>query len=66
MGCSKSSFKRKFIVIQASFQKKEKSSIKKTPNFTPKHILKRTKPKVSRRKELIKIRIEINKIETEN
>ena len=34
------------------------------PNFLPKGIRNRTKSKVSSRKEVIKIRVDINKIET--
>ena len=49
----------KFIAIQAHLRKQEKAQINKQ--------LKReeqTRPKVSRRKEIIKIRAEINEIET--
>ena len=63
MRCSKSS--SKFIAIQSYLKKQEKSQIN---NLTlhlkelPKE--EQTKPKVSRRKEIIKIRAEINEIET--
>ena len=55
----------KFIAIQSYLRKQEKSQIN---NLTLhlKHLEKeeQTKPKVSRRKEIIKIRAEINEIET--
>ena len=56
---SKSVLRRKFMVTQ-DFLKKEKSQI----NNLTYHLkeLEKTKPKVSRRKEIIKIREEINKI----
>ena len=57
--------RRKFIALQAYLKKQEKSQIN---NLTlhPKELEEeeQTKPKVSRRKEIIKIRAEINKIET--
>ena len=47
-----------------AFLKKTRKISNKQPNLPPKRIRKRrTKPKVSRRKEIIKIREEINKIE---
>ena len=52
----------KFIAIQAYLRKQEKSV--KRLNFTPKATKEQTKPKVSRTKEIIKIRAEINEIET--
>ena len=63
MGCSKSS-KRKFIAIQAYLKKQEKISSKQS-NLTPKGTRERRtkKPKVNRRKEIIKIRAEINETE---
>ena len=52
----------KFIALQAFLRKQEKYH--KKPNLPPIIIRKRTtKSKVSRRKEIIKIREEINKIE---
>lgn len=36
----------------------------KQPNFTPKEIRKQSKPRVSRRKDVIKIRTEINETDT--
>ena len=47
-----------------AFLKKTRKISNKQPNLPPKRIRKRrTKPKVSRRKEIIKIREEVNKIE---
>ena len=65
MGCSKPPLRWKFIAIQAYLKKQEKSQVK---NLTL-HLKKlekeeQTKPQVSRRKEIIKIRAEINEIET--
>ena len=53
---AKSVLRGKFIAIQSYLKKQEKS---KQPNLTPKQSEKeekRKKPKVSRRKEIIKIR----------
>ena len=65
MGCSKSSSKREVYSNMILPQLTRKIS-NKQPNLTPKAIKeRRTKnPKVSRRKELIKIRSEINEKET--
>ena len=64
MGCSKSSPRGKFIAIQSYLKKQEKSQIN---NLTLhlKQLEKQTnkKPKVSRRKESIRIRSEINEKE---
>ena len=63
MGCSKSS--SKFITIQAYLKKQEKSQINNlTLHLKELETEEQTKPKVSRRKEIIKIRAEINEIET--
>ena len=64
MGCSKSSSKREVYSNTIPPQKTRNLS-KKQPNFTPKAITQRRrtttkKPKVSRRKEILKIRLEIN------
>ena len=64
MGCSKSSSKRKFIAIQSYLKKQEKHRI---DNLTL-HLkqLEREEqkiPKISRRKEIMKIGAEINKKE---
>ena len=55
----------KFIAIQAYLKKQEKSQINNL-NIHLKELGKeeQTKPKVSRRKEIIKIRAEMNEIET--
>ena len=62
---AKAVLRGKFIAIQPYLRKQEKSQIK---NLTLhlKQLVKeeQTKPKVSRRKEIIKIRGEINEIET--
>ena len=64
MGCSKSSSKREVYSYTSLPQETRKISNKQS-NLTPKGTReKRTKPKVSRRKEIIKIRAEINEIET--
>ena len=55
----------KFIAIQAYLKKQEKSQINNLTLYL-KELEKdeQTKPKVSRRKEIIKIRAEVNEIET--
>ena len=67
MGCSKSSFKRE--VYSNTILPQETTNISNKPsNLTPslKELEKeeQTEPKVSRRKEIIKIRAEINEIVT--
>lgn len=64
MGHSKRSSKREVCSKEAYLKKQEKSQ-KNTPNLSFKGILKKEqiKPKVSRRKETIRIREERNKIE---
>ena len=52
----------KFIVKQA-FLKKQEKSLKNNLTYHLKELEEQTKPKVSRRREIIKIREEINKIE---
>ena len=52
-----------FIVIQSYLKKQEKNSNKQA-NLTPEAMKEQTKLKVSTRKETIKIRAEINEIET--
>ena len=60
MGCSKSSSKREVYSNTILLQETRKTS-NKQPNFTPKTNGKRTNIlKVSRRKEIIKFRTEIN------
>ena len=65
MGCSKAVLRGKFIAIQAYLKKQEKSQINNLTLYL-KELEKEeeTKPKVSRRKKIIKIRAEINEIET--
>ena len=64
MGRCKSSAKRKFMAIQAFLKKEERSQIDNlTLHLNELEKEEQTKPKVSRRKEVIKIRKEINKIE---
>ena len=54
----------KFIAIQSYLRKQEKSQINKlTLHLKQLEKEEQTKPKVSRRKEIIKIRAEINEIE---
>ena len=65
MGCSKNSSKREVYRNAPYLKKQEKSQI----NNLTLHLKKlekeeQTKPKVSRRKEITKIRAEINEIET--
>ena len=64
MGCGKSSSKREVYSNIMLPQETEETS-NRQPNFTPKTIEKRrTKnPKISRRKEIIKIQAEINEKE---
>ena len=53
----------KFIAIEAFLRKEEKSQISNlTHHLTQLEKEEQTKPKVNRRKEIIKIREEINKI----
>ena len=64
---AKAVLREKFIAIQSYLNKQETSqiNISNKPNLTPKAIRERRtkKPKVSRRKEIIKIRSEINEKE---
>ena len=62
---AKAVLRGKFIAIQAYLKKQEKSQIN-NQNLHLKELEKeeQTKPKVSRRKKVIKIREEINEIET--
>ena len=64
-GCSRSSSKRKFIAIQVYLREQEKSHINNlTLHLKELGKEEKTKPEFSRRKEIIKIREEINKTET--
>ena len=56
-------FLRTLIVIKAFLRKEEKSQINHLTNHLKELEKEQTKPKVSRKKEIIKIREEINKIE---
>ena len=64
MGCSKSSSMRE-VYSKTILPQETRNSSNKQPNLIPKAIIeRRTKtPKVSRRKEIIKIRSEINEKE---
>ena len=64
MGNSKSNSKGKFIAIQSYPKKQEKFQIS-NPILHLKELEKekQTKSKVSRRKEIIKVRVEINEME---
>ena len=64
MGCSKSRSKRKFIAIQAHFRKQEKAQINKLTLHVKQLEREQTSPNVSRRKEIIKTRAEIDETET--
>ena len=63
MGCSKKHSKRKVYSNTNPPQETRKSSNQQA-NFTSKAEREQTRPKVSRRKEILKIRAEINEIET--
>ena len=60
---AKAVLRRKFTAIQPYLKKQEKSQINKLTLHLKQLEKKRTKRKVSRRKEIIKIRAEINDIE---
>ena len=61
MGCNKSSSKKEVYSLPQEIRKISN----KQPNFTTKGTKKeQTKPKLSRRKEMIKISAEINEIKT--
>ena len=62
---AKEVLREKFIAKQAYLNKQEKSQMKNlTLHLKELDKEEQTKPKVSRRKEIIKIRAEINEIET--
>ena len=66
MGCSNSSSKRE-VYSDTILPHETRKILNRQPNFTPKTTVKsRTKknPKISRRKEIMKIRAEINEKET--
>ena len=64
MGCSKSSSKKE-VYSNAILPQETRKTSNRQPNFTPKTIGKRRAkpPKISRRKEIIKIRAEITEKE---
>ena len=63
MGCSKSSAKRE-VYSNISLPQETGNLSNKQPNLAPEAIReRRTNPKVSRRKEIINFRVEINEIE---
>ena len=66
MGCNKSSSKSE-VYSNIILSQETRKPLNKQPNFTSKTTGKRTKrnPKISRRKEIIKIRAEINEKEME-
>ena len=64
MGCSKSSSKREVYSYTSLPEETRKISNNLTLHLKELEKEEQTKPKVSRRKEIIKIRAEINKIET--
>ena len=61
---AKAVLRGKFIAVQAYLKKQEKSQIKNRTWHLKELEKEQTKPKVSRRKEIIKIRAEINEKET--
>ena len=64
---AKSVLRGKFIAMQAYLKKQEKSQINNlTLHLKELEKEEQTKPKLSRRKEIIKIRAEINEIETKD
>ena len=65
MGHSKSVLRGKFIAIQAYIRKQEKSQVNSLIlNLKQLEKEEQTKPKVSRRKEIIKIRAEMKQKQT--
>ena len=63
MGCSKGSPKRE-VYSHTILPQETRKTLNRQLNFTPKTIWKRrTKKKISRRKEIIKIQVEINEKE---
>ena len=63
MGCSKSNLRGRFISIQSHLRKEEKAQINNlTLHLKQMEREEQTRPKLSR-KEIIKIRVEINEIE---
>lgn len=63
MDAAKAVLKEKFIAIQAHLRKQEKAQINKLTLHLKQLEREQTRPKVSRRKEITKIRAEINELE---
>ena len=63
MGCSKSSSKREVIAIQSYLKKQETSQINNPILHLRQLEKEQKKPQVSQRKEIIKIRSEVNEKE---
>ena len=63
MGCPKSVLRGKFIAMQSYFKKQEKHRINNLTLHLKQLEKEPNTPKISRRKEIIKIRAEINEIE---
>ena len=61
---AKAVLRGKFIAIQAHLRKQEKAQINKLTLHLKQLEREQTRPKVSRRKEIIKIGVEINEKET--
>ena len=61
---AKAILRGKFIAIQAHLRKQEKAQINQLTLHLKQLEREQTRPKVSRKKEIIKIRAEINEIET--
>src|SRR3712207_9249049 len=65
LGAAKAVLRGKFIAIQAHLTKQEKAHVSNLKrHLTELEKEEQTKPRVSRRREIIKIRAEINDIET--
>ena len=60
MGCSKAVLRGKFIAIQSYLKKQEKHQIDNLTLHLKQLEKEGKKPKISRRKEIIKTRVEIN------
>ena len=64
MDAAKTVLREKFIAIEVYLKKQEKSQINNLTLHLKELEKEQTKPKVSRRKEIINMRAEINEIET--
>ena len=66
MGCSKSNSKRE-VYSNTILPQETRKTLNRQPNFTPKTTgKKKNKKKISKRKEIIKIKAEINEKERDN